>query len=162
MASNFTLILWKSSARILTKFGTLFEQMAWILILTWFMWTSFQTSNTRRDVLKFSGLGQYSDLSGVHVLWTALALELGDNTCLIHSFQLWELKLSWAKTVHQFYTLFLFSSVPSYTLEVFNHSSYLIWSIFEQMPRILVLTQFLGTIFLTSNSEWSGTKLPDS
>ena len=30
------------------------------------------------------------------------------------------------------------------------------------MPRILVLTQFLGTIFLTSNSEWSATKLPDS
>ena len=40
--------------------------------------------------------------------------------------------------------------------------TYLIWSIFEQMAKILVLTQFLGTIFLTSNSEWSGTKLPDS
>ena len=57
--------------------------------------------------------------------------------------------------------LFQFSSVPSYTLEVFNQNSYQIRSIFEQMPRILVLTQLLGTLFLTSSSEWSATKLPD-
>ena len=38
---------------------------------------------------------------------------------------------------------------------------YLIWSIFGQMANIFVLTQFLGTIFLISNSEWSETKLPD-
>ena len=30
------------------------------------------------------------------------------------------------------------------------------------MAKILVLTQFLGTIFMISNSEWSETKLPDS
>ena len=34
------------------------------------------------------------------------------------------------------------------------------WSIFWTNVQNLVLTQFLGTIFLTSNLEWSGTKLP--
>ena len=37
---------------------------------------------------------------------------------------------------------------------------YLIWSIFGQMANIFVLTQFLGTIFQFSISEWNETKLP--
>ena len=44
------------------------------------------------------------ELSGGHV-------ELGDNTCLVHFFELGSVR-------------------QNYTLEVFNHGSYLMWSIF--------------------------------
>ena len=93
-------------------------------------WTEFLASDAGKGILQYSGMGRYWNFPGAT----------------------WNLE-----TIHVWYT---FLSHENLGLEVFNHSSFLMWSIFSTNVQNLVLTQFLGTIFLTSNLEWSGTMLP--